>query len=87
MQTSPFTENYQQLAWAIITEQCREYHRWYMRAKKHPDNKYYARRVAELRFDLVERSWAQYLKIDIEVVVKEIERKADMGEEIIWKKS
>ena len=87
MNTSTFIENYQQLAGAIISEQCREYHRWYLLAKKHPHNKYYRRQADAMRFALVERSWAQYLKIDIEVIVNEIERKADRGEEIVWKKS
>lgn len=78
---------YHLLAGAIIAEQCREYYMIYCRYLScRPESlKYYTRRVAEMRYNLLNFSWADYMNMDIESVIDEIERKAKKGVRIRWR--
>lgn len=82
-----YIDNYKALCANIVFEQCIDYYDKYKRFLKSPnrDKDWYRNRVLKMRDDLI-NGWAQYLKIDIESVVRIIESKAETGEEIIWKK-
>lgn len=80
-------ENYKLLCAAIVFEQCIEYDEAYRSYLKSPYRKqeWRKRRPKELRENLV-RGFGAYLDIDMEKIAKEIEIKAQKGEQIIWKK-
>lgn len=83
-----YIENYKALAGAIVEEQCRHYYESYIRAYRNrgSNKQYYIRRLAWLRSN-IENGWAQYLNIDIDVILNEIEKKARNHEDIIWKQN
>lgn len=78
---------YKALAAAIVEAQARYYYEIYLKYLKHPHNPYYIRRANEVKTDLLHFSFSEYLPIDIETIVNEIERKAIKGEKIPWVKS
>lgn len=78
-------DGYRQLAGAIVEEQCRQYYEIYKKFLAHPQNPYYIRRRNETRTDLLYFSFAEYVDVDMEAVVQEIERKAQKGDKIGWK--
>ena len=76
--------NYRLLAGAIVEEQCREYHEQYLRYLKKP-TEHRQKIVRNARRMLTEHSYGLYLNLDMEAIVKEIEKKAQAGEKIRWK--
>ena len=77
-------ENYKNLAYAILMQQCIDYERLYKAFIKHPC-RVTESRMSYARYELINHSWAKYLSIDIEASVEAIEKKVKRGEKIIWK--
>lgn len=71
---------YKALAAAIVEEHCKYYHELYLKYLRHPHNPYYIRRLNEVKIDLKYFSFAEYLDLDTDAVIRSIEKKVKEGE-------
>lgn len=79
-----YYENYRLLAGAIVAEQCREYYEIFRKSIYKP-TKARSSRAAYARYMLLNHSYGDYLNVDMNALVEEIEKKAVLGGEIKWK--